>query len=72
MSDQIWPHGFEIEEVKNNHTDVVLLYNCCLFREAKEKTHDDSAAADPCVLVSHKEPTAAPSQLIPLVRTHTH
>ncbi|XP_019113893.2 E3 ubiquitin-protein ligase RBBP6 isoform X2 [Larimichthys crocea] len=36
-------------------------------KEAEEKTHDDSAAAAPSVPVSHKDPAAAPSQLIPLV-----
>ncbi|XP_051243076.1 E3 ubiquitin-protein ligase RBBP6 [Dicentrarchus labrax] len=36
-------------------------------KEAEEKTHDDSAAAAPSVLVSHKDPTAAPLQLMPLV-----
>ncbi|KAI3360046.1 hypothetical protein L3Q82_014378 [Scortum barcoo] len=39
-------------------------------REAEEKTCADSAAAAPSVLVSHKDPTAAPTQLIPLVN-HT-
>ncbi|XP_070779201.1 E3 ubiquitin-protein ligase RBBP6-like [Enoplosus armatus] len=36
-------------------------------KEAEEETHDNSTAAAPTVLVSHKDPTAAPSQLIPLV-----
>lgn len=56
----------------------------CLFREAEEETRDDSAPAGdaPSVQVSDKEPTASPSQLIPVVRdihtpllpqdTHTH
>ncbi|XP_036944540.1 E3 ubiquitin-protein ligase RBBP6-like isoform X3 [Acanthopagrus latus] len=39
-------------------------------REPEERTHDDSAAAAPSVLVSHEDPTAAASQLIPLVK-HT-
>ncbi|XP_073350339.1 uncharacterized protein [Pagrus major] len=36
-------------------------------REPEERTHDDSAAAAPSVLVSHEDPDAAASQLIPLV-----
>jgi len=50
-----------------------VMYVCCLFREAEEKTSDDSAAAaTPSVPVSPKDPTDAPSQLIPVVSAHTH
>ncbi|XP_040918545.1 E3 ubiquitin-protein ligase RBBP6 isoform X2 [Toxotes jaculatrix] len=44
-------------------------------KKAEEETHDDSAAAAapaaPSVLVSDKEPTAAPSQLIPVINNTT-
>ena len=47
---------------------------CCSFREAEGETQDDSAAATtttpPSVLLSDKDPAAAPSQLTPLVRTN--
>ena len=72
IPDQMWRRGLELEELANSRIDVVLWCICCLFREPEERTHDDSAAAAPSVLVSHEDPTAAASQLIPLVRGHTH
>lgn len=72
MSDQTRHRGFEIDRLANSRADVDFWCIFCLLREAEEKTHDDSAAAAPSVPVSHKDPAAAPSQLIPLVRTHTH